>query len=96
MPVVEVTTPQASVTVMPTVFGHVPRDQTDNRREMKLPDTVTTSTQSSALEHALRNQSATSEGVLTNVTDNSHLITSNNLPSDAYWIVGNWSEVSYF
>ncbi|XP_009893025.1 PREDICTED: A disintegrin and metalloproteinase with thrombospondin motifs 12 [Charadrius vociferus] len=84
----------ASVTVMPTVFGHVPRDQTDNRREMKLPDTVTSSTQSSALEHALRNQSTTSEGVLTNVTETSHLITSNNLPGDSYWIVGNWSECS--
>uniref|UniRef100_A0A663FGV1 ADAM metallopeptidase with thrombospondin type 1 motif 12 n=1 Tax=Aquila chrysaetos chrysaetos TaxID=223781 RepID=A0A663FGV1_AQUCH len=42
VPVVEVTTPQASVTGMPTVFGHIPRDQIDNRREMKLPDTVTT------------------------------------------------------
>lgn len=94
VPVVEVTTPQASVAVMPTVFGHIPRDQIDNRREMKLPDTVTTSTLSSAVEHALRNRSATSEGVLTNVTENSQLITSNNLPGDAYWIVGNWSECS--
>uniref|UniRef100_A0A8C8BW04 ADAM metallopeptidase with thrombospondin type 1 motif 12 n=1 Tax=Otus sunia TaxID=257818 RepID=A0A8C8BW04_9STRI len=34
VPVVEVTTPQALVTVVPTVFGHVPRNQTDNRREM--------------------------------------------------------------
>lgn len=96
VPVVEVTTPQASVTVMPTVLGHVPRDQTDNRREMKLPDVITSSTQSSALKHALRNQSATSQGVLTNVTESSHPITSNNLPGDSYWIVGNWSEVSYF
>lgn len=95
-PVVEVTTPQASVTVMPTVFGHVPRDQTDNRREMKLHDTITSSTQSTALKHPLRNQSATSEGVFMNITENSHLITSNSLPGDAYWIVGNWSEVSYF
>ncbi|XP_074788776.1 A disintegrin and metalloproteinase with thrombospondin motifs 12 [Athene noctua] len=91
VPVVEVTTPQALVTVMPTVFGHVPGDPTDSRREMKLPDT---STQSSALEHALRKQSATSEGVLMNVTENSHLIASNKLPGDAYWIVGNWSECS--
>lgn len=96
VPVVEVTTQETSVTAMPTVFGHVPRDQADNRREMKLLDTITSSTQSSALEHVLRNQSATSEGVLTNVTPNSHLITSNNLPGDTYWIVGNWSEVSYF
>ncbi|XP_074426025.1 A disintegrin and metalloproteinase with thrombospondin motifs 12 isoform X2 [Larus michahellis] len=94
VPLVEVTTPQASVTVMPTVFGHVPRDQTDNRREMKLPDTVTSGTQSSALAHALRNQSATSEGALMNATENSHLITPNDLPGDAYWIVGNWSECS--
>ncbi|XP_065511973.1 A disintegrin and metalloproteinase with thrombospondin motifs 12 isoform X3 [Caloenas nicobarica] len=89
-----VTTPQASVTVMPTVFGHVPRDQTDNRREMKLPDTITSSIQLTALKHPLRNQSATSEGVFVNVTENSHLITSNGLPGDAYWIVGNWSKCS--
>ncbi|XP_010187207.1 PREDICTED: A disintegrin and metalloproteinase with thrombospondin motifs 12, partial [Mesitornis unicolor] len=63
VPVVEVTTPQASVTVMPTVFGHIPS-----------------------------NQSPTSDGVLTNVTENSLLITSNSLPGNAYWIVGNWSE----
>ncbi|XP_040436433.1 A disintegrin and metalloproteinase with thrombospondin motifs 12 isoform X1 [Falco naumanni] len=94
VPVVEVTTPQASVTVMPTVLGHVPRDLTGNRREMKLPDTITTSTLSSALKHGLGNQSPTSEGVLTNVTEGSHLTTSNNLPGDAYWIVGNWSECS--
>ncbi|XP_009573719.1 PREDICTED: A disintegrin and metalloproteinase with thrombospondin motifs 12-like, partial [Fulmarus glacialis] len=94
VPVVEVTTQEASITVMPTVFGRVPRDQTDNRREMKLLDTITSSTQSAALKHVLRNQSAISEGVLTNVTPNSHLITSNNLPGDAYWIVGNWSECS--
>ncbi|NXH68555.1 ATS12 metalloproteinase, partial [Hydrobates tethys] len=94
VPVVEVTTQEASVTVMPTVFGHVLRDQIDNRREMKLLDTITSSTQSSDLKHVLRNQSATSEGVLTNVTPNSHLIISNNLPADAYWIVGNWSECS--
>ncbi|KFQ51604.1 A disintegrin and metalloproteinase with thrombospondin motifs 12, partial [Nestor notabilis] len=90
----QVLDPQASVTAMPTVFGHIPRDQTDNRRETKLPETLTTSTQLSALEHALRNQSATSEGALTNVKENSHLITSNSLPGDAYWIVGNWSECS--
>lgn len=95
-PVVEVTTPQALVTEMPTELGHVPRDQTDNREEIKVPDTVTSSTQSSAPKHALSNQSAASEGVLMNVTDHSHIITSNSLPSDAYWIVGNWSEVSYF
>ncbi|KAM6328601.1 A disintegrin and metalloproteinase with thrombospondin motifs 12 [Alca torda] len=94
VPVVEITTPQVSVTVMPTVFGHVPRGQTDNRRGMKLPDTVTSSTQSSPLKHALRNQSATSESAVTNATENSHLITPNDLPSDAYWIVGNWSECS--
>ncbi|KAK4815838.1 hypothetical protein QYF61_008441 [Mycteria americana] len=94
VPLAEVTTPETSVTVMPTVFGHVPRDQTDNRREMKLLDTITSSTQSSALVHVLRNKSATSEGVLMNVTPNSHLITSNKLHSDAYWIVGNWSECS--
>lgn len=96
VPVVEVTTPQASVTVMPAVFGHVPRDQTDNRREITLPDTITTSTQATTLAHALRNQSATTEGVLMNVTEDSHLLTSNSLPGDPYWIVGNWSEVSYF
>ncbi|KFP36788.1 A disintegrin and metalloproteinase with thrombospondin motifs 12, partial [Chlamydotis macqueenii] len=91
VPVAEVTTPQA---VMPTVFGHVPRDQTDDRRERKLPDTMTSSTQSSTLKHALRNQSATSEGVLMNVTEKSHLITSSSLPGDVYWVVGNWSECS--
>lgn len=96
VPVVEVINPQASVTVTPTVFGHLPRDQTDSRGKTKLPETVTTSTQSSALEPALRNQSATSGGILTNVKGNSHLITSNSLPGDAYWVVGNWSEVSYF
>ncbi|KAM6289855.1 A disintegrin and metalloproteinase with thrombospondin motifs 12 [Aegotheles albertisi] len=94
VPVVEVTTQEASVTVMPTVFGHVPRDQTDNRREMKLLDTVTSSTQPSALKHVLRNQNTTSDRVLTNVTPKSHLTRSNNLPGDAYWIVGNWSECS--
>lgn len=95
-PVVEVTTPQASVTVMPTVFAPVPREQTNNRREMKLLDTITSSTQLTALKHPLRNQSARSGGVFLNITENSHLITSNSLPGDAYWIVGNWSEVSYF
>ncbi|XP_009983953.1 PREDICTED: A disintegrin and metalloproteinase with thrombospondin motifs 12-like, partial [Tauraco erythrolophus] len=94
VPFVEVTTPQVSATVMPTVFDHVPRDQTDNRKEIKLPDPLTSSTQSSALDRALRNQSAISVGVLTNVTENSQLVTSNSLPDDAYWIVGNWSECS--
>ncbi|XP_051499409.1 A disintegrin and metalloproteinase with thrombospondin motifs 12 [Apus apus] len=94
VPVVEVTTQEASVPVMPTVFGHVLRDQTDNRREMKLLDTITSSPQSSALQHVLRNQNATPEGVLTNATPSSHLVTSNNLPGDSYWIVGNWSECS--
>ncbi|KAM3655263.1 A disintegrin and metalloproteinase with thrombospondin motifs 12 [Ammospiza maritima maritima] len=94
VPVVEVTTPQALVTEMPTELGHAPRDQTDSREEINLPDTVTTSTQSSAPKHALNNQNAASEGVLVNVTDHSHIVTSNSLPSDAYWIVGNWSECS--
>lgn len=94
VPVVEVTTPQALVTEVPRELGHAPRVQTDSREEIKLPDTVTTSTQSSALKHVLNNQSAASEGVLINITDNSHVIASNSLPSDAYWIVGNWSEVS--
>ncbi|XP_009873309.1 PREDICTED: A disintegrin and metalloproteinase with thrombospondin motifs 12-like [Apaloderma vittatum] len=93
-PVVEATTPQASVKIMPIELGHVLRDQTDNRREIKLPSTVTTSTQSSDLEHALRNQSAKSEAFLMNVAKNSHLIASNNLPGDVHWIVGNWSECS--
>lgn len=96
VPALEATTPQAVVTEMPSELGHAPRDQTDSREKVKLPDTITTSTQSSALKHALKNQSAASEGVLRNVTENSHVITSNGLPSDAYWIVGNWSEVSYF
>ncbi|NXX21151.1 ATS12 metalloproteinase, partial [Podargus strigoides] len=94
VPVVEVTTQEASVTVTPTVFGDVPRDQTDSRRDVKLRDTLTSSTPSSALKHVLRNQNAIYEGVLTNVTPNSHLTISNNLPGDAYWIVGNWSECS--
>ncbi|XP_069736178.1 A disintegrin and metalloproteinase with thrombospondin motifs 12 isoform X3 [Phaenicophaeus curvirostris] len=94
VPVVEVTTPQALTVVMPTVFGRVPRDQTDNGREIRLPDTITSNTQSSVLEHAVRNQSATLEGVLTNVTEISHLLTSSSLPADAYWVVGNWSECS--
>uniref|UniRef100_A0A8C3V2M5 ADAM metallopeptidase with thrombospondin type 1 motif 12 n=1 Tax=Catharus ustulatus TaxID=91951 RepID=A0A8C3V2M5_CATUS len=94
IPVVEVTTPQALVTEVPRELGRAPRVQTDSREEIKLPDTVTTSPQSSALKHALNNQSAASEGVLINVTDNSHVLTSNSLPSDAYWIVGNWSECS--
>lgn len=96
VPVVEVTTPQALITEMPTELGHAPRDQTDSREEIKLTDTITTSTRSSAPKHTLNNQSAASEGVLMNVTDSSHVITSNSLPSDAYWIVGNWSEVSCF
>lgn len=96
VPVVEVTTPRALVTEMPTELGRAPSDQADSREEIKLPDTVTTSTQSSAPRHVMNNQSAASEDVLTNVTDNSHIITSNSLPSGAYWIVGNWSEVRYF
>ncbi|XP_054034735.1 A disintegrin and metalloproteinase with thrombospondin motifs 12 [Dryobates pubescens] len=87
----EVATPQVSVTVVPTVFGHVPRDHAENRRVMKPSSTVATSTQSLGLKHALRNQSATSEA---SFTENHHLVTSNNLPGDAYWIVGNWSECS--
>uniref|UniRef100_A0A674GUB8 ADAM metallopeptidase with thrombospondin type 1 motif 12 n=1 Tax=Taeniopygia guttata TaxID=59729 RepID=A0A674GUB8_TAEGU len=94
VPVVEVTTPQPLVTEMPTELGCAPRDQTDSREEIKLPDTITTSTRSSAPKHTLNNQSAASEVVLMNVTDSSHVITSNSLPSDAYWIVGNWSECS--
>uniref|UniRef100_U3JHF9 ADAM metallopeptidase with thrombospondin type 1 motif 12 n=1 Tax=Ficedula albicollis TaxID=59894 RepID=U3JHF9_FICAL len=50
VPVVEVTTPQALVTEMPTGLGGAPRDQTDSREEIKLPDTIATSTQSSALK----------------------------------------------
>lgn len=96
VPAVEITTPQALVTEMPTELGRAPRDQADSREEIKLPDTVTTSTQPSAPRHVTDNQSAVSERVLMNVTDNSHVITSNSLPSGAYWIVGNWSEVSYF
>jgi len=93
VPVVEVTTQEASVTVMPTVFTHVPKDESDNKTEMKLLNTITSSTQSSTLEHVIGNQSAASEEVLMNVTPNSHLVTLNSLPGDAYWIVGNWSEV---
>uniref|UniRef100_A0A803WDA5 ADAM metallopeptidase with thrombospondin type 1 motif 12 n=1 Tax=Ficedula albicollis TaxID=59894 RepID=A0A803WDA5_FICAL len=48
VPVVEVTTPQALVTEMPTGLGGAPRDQTDSREEIKLPDTIATSTQSSS------------------------------------------------
>uniref|UniRef100_A0A8B9PCX4 ADAM metallopeptidase with thrombospondin type 1 motif 12 n=1 Tax=Apteryx owenii TaxID=8824 RepID=A0A8B9PCX4_APTOW len=92
VPVVEVTTQEASVTVMPTVFGNLLRDQTDNREEIKLPDNITNSTRSPPLEHAPGNRSATSDGVLPNVPGNGHLITSNNLRAEAYWIVGNWSE----
>ncbi|XP_068784665.1 A disintegrin and metalloproteinase with thrombospondin motifs 12 [Struthio camelus] len=94
VPVVEVITQESSVTVMPTVFGNPLRDQIDNRAEIKRPDDVTNSTQSPPLERAPRNQAATSEGVLPNVTENGHLITSNNLHAKAYWIVGNWSECS--
>nr|XP_009942031.1 PREDICTED: A disintegrin and metalloproteinase with thrombospondin motifs 12 [Opisthocomus hoazin] len=94
VPVVEVTTQEASVTVMPTVFTHVPKDESDNKTEMKLLNTITSSTQSSTLEHVIGNQSAASEEVLMNVTPNSHLVTLNSLPGDAYWIVGNWSECS--
>ncbi|KAM9367385.1 A disintegrin and metalloproteinase with thrombospondin motifs 12 [Phaethornis superciliosus] len=94
VPVVEVTTQEASVTVMTTAFGHVPMDQTDNRREMKLLDAVASSTPSVALKHVLRNKNATSKGRLTNATPSNHLITPNNMPADAYWIVGNWSECS--
>ncbi|NXG10016.1 ATS12 metalloproteinase, partial [Sakesphorus luctuosus] len=100
-PIVEVTTPQAPVTETPTVLGHVPmtrQDQdlylTEKKKQAKLTDAVTSSTQTSTLDHALRNQSGTSEGVLMNVTGNNHVITSNSLPGDAYWIVGNWSECS--
>lgn len=96
VPVVEATTPQALLTGLPTELGHAPRAQTDSREEIKLPDTITTNTQSSSPKHALKNQSGASEGFLVNVTDNSHVITSNSLPSDAYWVVGNWSEVGYF
>ncbi|NXI45019.1 ATS12 metalloproteinase, partial [Galbula dea] len=94
VPVVEVTTPQALGTVMTTVFGHVPRAHSENRGEMKLPNIVTSSTQLSAHEHVLSNRSVTPETVLMNGTENSRLITSNNLPGDAYWIAGNWSECS--
>ncbi|XP_067171268.1 A disintegrin and metalloproteinase with thrombospondin motifs 12 isoform X1 [Apteryx mantelli] len=94
VPVVEVTTQEASVTVMPTVFGNLLRDQTDNRAEIKLPDNITNSTRSPPLERAPGNRSATSDGVLPNVPGNGHLITSNNLRAEAYWVVGNWSECS--
>lgn len=99
VPVVERATPQVLVTEMPTKLGHAPRDQADSKeeiKEIKLSDTVTTSTPSSAPKHVMNSQSAASGGVLMNVTHNSHIITSNSLPSDAHWIVGNWSEVSYF
>ncbi|XP_065596196.1 A disintegrin and metalloproteinase with thrombospondin motifs 12 [Cyrtonyx montezumae] len=93
VPAREVTTQEASVTVVPTMFDNVLRPQADSRAQINLHN-VTSSTQLLSKEHALKNHTATSEGILVNVTESSHLITSNSLPDDAYWIVGNWSECS--
>ncbi|XP_021236383.1 A disintegrin and metalloproteinase with thrombospondin motifs 12 isoform X2 [Numida meleagris] len=94
VPIREVTTQETPATVVPTMFDNVLRGRADSRTEIKLPDSVTSSTQSLESEHALKNHMATSVGILLNGTESSHLITSNSLPGDAYWIVGNWSECS--
>ncbi|NWY02512.1 ATS12 metalloproteinase, partial [Nothoprocta ornata] len=94
VPAVDVTTQEASLTAMPTTFAHLLRDQTDNRTEIKLRDVATNSTSLPPLERAPRNQSAASQQLLPSVTEDSHLIISNNLRAEAYWIVGNWSECS--
>ncbi|XP_042681558.1 A disintegrin and metalloproteinase with thrombospondin motifs 12 [Centrocercus urophasianus] len=94
VPIREVTTQEASVTVVPTTFGKVWRGQADSRTEMKLPDIVTSSTQLLVNKHALKNHMETSERIVMNVTESSLLTISNSLPGDAYWIVGNWSECS--
>ncbi|OXB79152.1 UNVERIFIED_CONTAM: hypothetical protein H355_006611 [Colinus virginianus] len=94
VPVREVTTQEASVAVVPTMFDNVLRPRADSRTQINPHDNVTSSTQLLSKEHALKNHMATSEGILMNVTESSHLITSNSLPDVAYWIVGNWSECS--
>lgn len=96
VPIREVTTQEASVTVVPTTFGKVWRGQADSRTEVKLPDIVTSSTQLLVNKHALKNRMETSERIVMNVTESSLLTISNSLPGDAYWIIGNWSEVCYF
>ncbi|OXB66719.1 hypothetical protein ASZ78_013110 [Callipepla squamata] len=92
VPVREVTTQEPSVAVVPTMVDNVLRPRADSRTEINLHDNMTSSTQLLSKEHALKSHMATSEGILMNVTESSHLITSNSLPDVAYWIVGNWSE----